>query len=74
MHSYEVWAAGAEEPGWARVPLATRPELLHGVCRAVAERADELTALLVAEGHPVRLATALRPRGAVFDHAASAAL
>lgn len=49
-------AARAAQPGWARVPLATRLELLHGIYRAVTERADELTALLVAEGHPVRLA------------------
>ncbi|MFF5801960.1 aldehyde dehydrogenase family protein [Streptomyces sp. NPDC012746] len=49
-------AARAAQPGWARVPLADRLELAHGVYRAVVEHADELTGLLVAEGHPVRLA------------------
>lgn len=49
-------AARAAQPAWARVPLADRLELLHGVHRAVVERREELTGLLVAEGHPVRLA------------------
>ncbi|MFD3808942.1 aldehyde dehydrogenase family protein [Streptomyces sp. NPDC058619] len=49
-------AARAAQPAWARVPLADRLELLHGVRQAVAERHDELSALLIAEGHPVRLA------------------
>lgn len=48
--------ARAAQSAWARVPLADRLELLHAVHRAVVERRDELTALLVAEGHPVRLA------------------
>ncbi|MER5486704.1 aldehyde dehydrogenase family protein [Streptomyces sp. NPDC002812] len=49
-------AARAAQPGWAAVPLADRLELLHGIHRAVVERREELTGLLVAEGHPVRLA------------------
>ncbi|MET9469457.1 aldehyde dehydrogenase [Streptomyces sp. NPDC006544] len=49
-------AARAAQPAWARVTLADRLELLHAVHRAVVERRDELIALLVAEGHPVRLA------------------
>lgn len=49
-------AARAAQPAWAGVPLGDRLELLHGVHRAVVERREELTALLVAEGHPVRLA------------------
>ncbi|MGW7461766.1 aldehyde dehydrogenase family protein [Streptomyces sp. NPDC054797] len=49
-------AARAAQPGWARVPLDDRLELLHGIHRAVTERYAELKALLVAEGHPVRLA------------------
>uniref|UniRef100_A0AAU2JME4 Aldehyde dehydrogenase family protein n=1 Tax=Streptomyces sp. NBC_00049 TaxID=2903617 RepID=A0AAU2JME4_9ACTN len=49
-------AARAAQPAWAGIPLADRLELLHGVHRAVVERYDELIGLLVAEGHPVRLA------------------
>ncbi|MEU9085717.1 aldehyde dehydrogenase family protein [Streptomyces sp. NPDC048357] len=49
-------AARTAQPAWARIPLDGRLELLHGVHRAVRERYDELTDLLVAEGHPVRLA------------------
>ncbi|MGW0390747.1 aldehyde dehydrogenase family protein [Streptomyces sp. NPDC003042] len=49
-------AARAAQPGWARVPLADRLDLLHGIYRAVTERREELTGLLVAEGHPLRLA------------------
>ncbi|MFE1416241.1 aldehyde dehydrogenase family protein [Streptomyces sp. NPDC058746] len=49
-------AARAAQPGWSRVPLEDRLELLHGVYRAVVDRRAELVDLLVAEGHPVRLA------------------
>ncbi|MEV6398673.1 aldehyde dehydrogenase [Streptomyces sp. NPDC051907] len=49
-------AARAAQPAWARTPLADRLEFMRSVYEEVTDRHDEILDVLVAEGHPVRLA------------------
>ncbi|WP_234340383.1 aldehyde dehydrogenase family protein [Streptomyces sp. SCSIO 75703] len=49
-------AARAAQPAWARVPLERRLGFVHAVHRRLRERADDFTGILVAEGHPLRVA------------------
>ncbi|MGR6923511.1 aldehyde dehydrogenase family protein [[Actinomadura] parvosata] len=49
-------AARAHQPAWSRVPLAERVGFVTAFHRVLRARQDELLDLLVAEGHPVRVA------------------
>nr|MDT0663676.1 aldehyde dehydrogenase family protein [Micromonospora sp. DSM 115978] len=52
-----VEAAARAAGRWARMPLDTRVGLLGAqICRRLADRADEITEVLVQEGHPLALA------------------
>ncbi|WP_275298629.1 aldehyde dehydrogenase [Streptomyces sp. 769] len=44
------------QPAWARVPLERRLDFVRAFHHLVRERAGELVQVLVAEGHPVRVA------------------
>ncbi|MEV6121662.1 aldehyde dehydrogenase family protein [Streptomyces sp. NPDC052077] len=49
-------AARAAQPVWAGVPLERRLDFVLAVHRRLRERADDFTGILVAEGHPLRVA------------------
>lgn len=49
-------AARAAQPAWARVPLDRRLDLVRAFHDLLRERADDLLAVLVAEGSPLRVA------------------
>ncbi|WP_327063516.1 aldehyde dehydrogenase family protein [Kitasatospora purpeofusca] len=48
--------ARAAQPSWARVPLERRLAFVSAFHDLLRDRAEEFTAVLVAEGHPVRVA------------------
>ncbi|MGC5365337.1 aldehyde dehydrogenase family protein [Streptomyces sp. DT24] len=49
-------SARAAQPAWARVPLERRLDFVRAFHHLLRDRAEEFIAVLVSEGHPVRVA------------------